>query len=73
MVGKKEDKKIKKADLYEQFKLWFQEQQGNRKMPKGVELYEYMDNKFGKAKKDGWYGVEILYDKDCEMDEIEGI
>jgi P4 family phage/plasmid primase-like protien len=71
MVGKKADKKIKKTDLYEQFKLWFQEQQGNRKMPKGVELYEYMDNKFGKAKKgDGWVNVEILYDQEGETDEV---
>lgn len=72
MVGKKEGKKVKKSEIYEQFKLWFQEQQGNRKMPKGVELYEYMDNKFGKAKKDGWHGVEILYDNEGvdELDEF---
>jgi phage/plasmid-associated DNA primase len=71
MVGKKEGKTIKKSELYEQFKLWFQEQQGNRKMPKGVELYEYMDNKFGKARRDGWHGVEILYDQG-EIDDIDG-
>ena len=71
MVGKKEEKVIKKSELYEQFKLWFQEQQGNRKMPKGVELYEYMDNKFGKARRDGWHGVEILYDQG-EVDDIDG-
>jgi len=70
MVGKKEGKTIKRNELYEQFKLWFQEQQGNRKMPKGVELYEYMDNKFGKARKDGWQNVEILYDND--YDDVEG-
>lgn len=71
MVGKKDEKVIKKSELYEQFKLWFQEQQGNRKMPKGVELYEYMDNKFGKARRDGWHGVEILYDQG-EVDDIDG-
>ena len=70
MVGRTSDtdRKIKRTDLYEQFKLWFQEQQGNRKMPKGVELYEYMDNKFGKAKRDGWHGVEILFDKEADED-----
>lgn len=71
MIGKKDEKVIKKSELYEQFKLWFQEQQGNRKMPKGVELYEYMDNKFGKARRDGWHGVEILYDQG-EVDDIDG-
>jgi len=70
MVAKKEGSKIKKSDLFEQFKLWFQEQQGNRKIPKGVELYEYMDNKYGKAKRDGWHGVEILFDVVDEVDEL---
>jgi P4 family phage/plasmid primase-like protien len=70
MVGKKEGKSVKRNELWEQFKLWFNEQQGNRKMPKGVELYEFMDNKFGKAKRDGWHGVEILYNQ--EEDDIDG-
>jgi len=73
MVGKKEGKTIKKSELYEQFKLWFQEQQGNRKMPKGVELYEYMDNKFGKAKPGGWKGVEILYDQEGFVDDLNDL
>ena len=71
MVRKKEGKKIKKSELYEQFKLWFQEQQGSRKMPKGVELYEYMDKKFGKLKITGWQNVEIIYpENEDEMNEI---
>jgi hypothetical protein len=39
-------------------------------MPKGVELYEYMDNKFGKGKRDGWHGVEILYDQEGDYDDV---
>jgi hypothetical protein len=70
MVGKKEGKSVKRNELWEQFKMWFQEQQGNRKMPKGVELYEYMDNKFGKGKRDGWHGVEILYDQEGDYDDV---
>ena len=71
MVVKKEGKKIKRSELCEQFKLWFQEQQGGRKAPKGVELCEYMDKKFGKGKKDGWANVEIVYpENENEIDEL---
>jgi P4 family phage/plasmid primase-like protien len=70
-VGKRAGEKVMKTDLYEQFKLWFQEQQGSRKMPKGVELFEYMNNKFGEVKKGGgWKDIEILYDKENETDEV---
>jgi phage/plasmid-associated DNA primase len=66
MVVKKDGKKIKKTALCEQFKLWFQEQQGNRKAPKGVELCEFMDKKFGPARKDGWHNVEIVTPEEDE-------
>jgi P4 family phage/plasmid primase-like protien len=69
MIGLKPGSVVKKTDLMEQFRAWFQEQQGNRKMPKGVELYEFMDNKFGKGKS-GWHGVEILYDKKDDLAEV---
>jgi P4 family phage/plasmid primase-like protien len=71
MVGKKDGKKISKRELCEQFKLWYQDQQGSRKAPKGVELCEYMDKKFGKCKKDGWHNVEILYPD--QVDEIDAM
>lgn len=71
MVRKKDGKKIQKSELYEQFKLWFQQQQGTRKIPKGVELYEYMDKKCGKYKSNGWQNVEIIYpDNEDEIDQI---
>lgn len=71
MVRKKEGKKIKKSELCEQFKLWFQEQQGSRRSPKGIELCEYMDKKFGKCKTTGWQNVEIIYPEN--EDEVEGL
>lgn len=69
MIVRKEGKKIGKRELCEQFKIWFQEQQGNRKAPKGVELCEYMDKKFGASKKkDGWQNVQIVYpDQDQDL------
>jgi putative DNA primase/helicase len=73
MVGRRKDGFIKKTELCEQFKLWFQDQEGaNRKMPKPTELYEYMDSKYGKSKRCklgvGWSDVEILYVYDEEDD-----
>lgn len=53
--------RVKKKELTQEFTSWFKESQGYRKMPKGLELYEYMDKKFGKCKSTGWHGVRILY------------
>ena len=63
--------KIGKRDLYEEFKLWFQQEQGARKVPKGEELYEYMNKKFGECSKKGWIGVKYA-DKEEEdiMDDL---
>ena len=52
--------KIGKTGVMEQFKLWFQNNQGMRKMPKGSELYEFMEKKFGKAKPKGWFGIKFI-------------
>jgi len=64
--------KIGKRELCEQFKRWFEDQQGSgKKMPKGVELYEYMDKKFGTCKKDGWRGIRIAYpETEDDIDEF---
>jgi phage/plasmid-associated DNA primase len=70
MIGKKEGMKVSKRELMEQFKVWFQDQQGGRRAPKGVELQEYMDKKFGKAKRDGWYNVEMLYPESDAIKEM---
>lgn len=64
--------KIKKTELANQFKFWFQQEQGaNRKMPKGQELYDYMDKKYGLHKTTGWHGVKIIYPTTDEMEEVE--
>jgi P4 family phage/plasmid primase-like protien len=70
MICKKEGKKIAKRELMEQFKIWFQDQQGGRRAPKGVELHEFMDKKFGKAKRDGWHNVEIIYPESEVLEEL---
>jgi P4 family phage/plasmid primase-like protien len=69
MVCETQGKKISRRELCEQFKLWFQDQQGGRRQPKGAELCEYMDSKYGKPKSGGWKNVEIIYNE--EEDELE--
>ena len=58
--------RIKKTELKKEFDMWFQETQGSRKVPKGEELYEYMNKKFGQCKATGWYGVQIIYPEEEE-------
>ena len=64
--------KIKKTELANQFKFWFQQEQGvNKKMPKGQELYDYMDKVYkGTYKSTGWYGLKIIYPTSDEMEDI---
>jgi phage/plasmid-associated DNA primase len=62
--------RIKKTELGQEFKLWFQREQGTRKIPKGQELYDYMDKKFGQCHKtSGWSCVKIIYPKE-DTDEM---
>jgi putative DNA primase/helicase len=64
--------RIKKTELINQFKFWFQnEQDKHKKIPKGQELYEFMNKKFGEPKLTGWHGVKILYPTTDEIDDIE--
>jgi len=55
--------KIKKTELMETFKQWYTVQFG-RGVPKGRELHEFMDNRYGKYNKGGWHNVGIIYDED---------
>ena len=58
---------IKKTELYETFKQWYVRGHG-RDVPKGAELYEFMDKKFGKYTNGAWRNVAIIYDEDQEQD-----
>ena len=70
-IVRKDGQKIKRETLTAQFKSWFEATQGSKKAPKGVELFEYMDKKFGKGRKDGWLNVELLYEDGDEMDQLD--
>ena len=61
---------IKKVSLLEEFKNWYQQEQGNRKMPKAEELYEYMNKRFGACNKAKvWQGLEFIRDDEEEEEE----
>jgi P4 family phage/plasmid primase-like protien len=55
-------KGIKKTELVEAFRQWFQLNYG-KGVPKATELYEFMDKKYGKFKV-RWENVVINYDDD---------
>jgi len=59
---------IKKKSLTEEFKIWFQQEQGSRKMPKSEELYEYMNKKFKTVPHSvkGWIGLEFIREEEEE-------
>jgi len=63
-IGKRVDSKIKKTELLEEFKLWYQRHYGRATLPNGREITEYMDKRYGKSSKGRWYNVAMLYDED---------
>ena len=56
--------KIGKSGLNFAFKKWFEESQGSRKAPKGDEIHEAMNKRFGIAKEKGWSGVKFAEPED---------
>lgn len=71
-VKKCSGSKIKETSLYEVFKSWFQLHHG-KNVPKGRDLFEYMNKKFGKKVRGVWSNVSIIYDDyDPDLDEDEG-
>lgn len=69
-IVKSEDSKIQKSELVQTFREWFQTNYGTG-VPKARELYEYMNNRYGRYKKGGWYNVKIAYDEDDVIDAVD--
>ena len=59
-IVQKEGGKIKKDEVLKEFKEWFIVNHG-KGVPKGREITEFMDNRFGVFNK-GWHNVAIIYD-----------
>ena len=60
-VKKSEGAFIKETSLYEVFKSWYQLHHG-KNIPKGRDLFEYMNKRFGKKQRGKWWNVAIVYD-----------
>jgi len=69
-LRKKEGGNVKKTELYEEFKKWYIQNYG-KDIPKGKELNEFMDKRFGIHTKTGWHNIEIVYENE-DQDEMEG-
>lgn len=54
--------KIRKTEAYKEFSAWYKETYG-KNVPKGKELYEFLDKAIGKYYKGGWHGYKIRYDE----------
>ena len=61
-VKKCQGDKIKETSLYEVFKNWYQLHHG-KNVPKGRDLFEYMNSHFGKKVRGSWNNVSIIYDE----------
>jgi len=61
-IRRKEGGVIKKTEVLNAFKEWYQGNYG-RGVPKGRELYEFMEKRFGRY-RNGWKNVEMIYEGD---------
>jgi len=66
---------IKKKSLNEEFKIWFQQEQGSRRMPKSEELYEAINKKFkiNPNSNKGWVGLEFVREEEEEDDILDSV
>lgn len=56
---------IKQSELQETFKIWYSTI-FDKNIPKGKELFDYIDKKYGKRIKGKWNNIAIHYDIDDE-------
>ena len=68
-LRKKDGGVLKTHELYEEFKKWYNANYG-KDVPKGKELKEFMDNRYGVNVKGVWRNIEIIYDQE-DQDEAD--
>tara|TARA_B100001769_G_scaffold247249_1_gene218186 strand:- start:1893 stop:4739 length:2847 start_codon:yes stop_codon:yes gene_type:complete len=73
MIVREKGEKIKKTVLLEAFKGWYETNYGRGNMPKGKELNDFMDAKYGKSKRSKgniiWNHVKIIQDDESDDEE----
>jgi P4 family phage/plasmid primase-like protien len=62
-IRKVEGHYVKKTEMYESFKVWYVEHY-DRNVPRGNEIYEVFDKKYGKCTPKGWKNISIIYNHD---------
>ena len=68
-IMRKHDGKIKKTELLEEFKNWFIMHYGRNNLPKGKEITDYMNKKYGKCNRGKWLNVEINYEEESDIED----
>jgi hypothetical protein len=71
IIRKKEGQSVRKATVYDAFKKWYTANYG-KDVPKGKELNEFMDKRYGIYTKAGWRNIEMIEDYE-EGDELGGL
>ena len=59
---------VQKSELNNEFSRWYETNYGGRG-PSPKDLHEYMDRCFGKNRASKWFGVEIKYESNEDMDD----
>jgi len=57
------DAKLKKTVVLSKFREWYESNYGRGNIPKGKELHEYLDTKYGRNVKGKWNNVMIIEDE----------
>jgi P4 family phage/plasmid primase-like protien len=75
MIVKTGDQKdiLKKTEATNQFKLWFEGHNNGLKMPRGQDLIDVLEKKFGRYSQPGWRGVKINYNTESSQDVLESM
>ena len=68
-IRQKEGGQLKATELYEEFKKWYQINYG-KDIPKGKELKEFMDKRYGMSVKGTWHNIESISEYE-DQDEVE--
>lgn len=64
---------LKIGNIYEEFKIWFKNEQGGKKIPTRPEVKSYFEEKFKKMPPSGWKGMRILEEIDEDEQQEEKI
>jgi len=67
-IRKKIGSVVKKTNMMETFKIWYVQNYG-KVVPKGKEITEFMNQRYG-VYKNGWHNIEIVYEDEDPLENI---